>query len=212
MSCWVGEQTCPVARSESDRQTRDSRICAENCTRGRKDKSASTSVDQQFGSIFLNQSYQIINYIQARTITTCHSMPKRKATHKTDSRGRSGHGKSDKVSHTILLTLDNNKRYAHTATSQYRITMASLQPNEKKMPHCICESINEERRNRTQTEDKVIVIVEHDLNEYILCILDQDKVKNCKLNLEIQPGEQIAFRTIGKTPVLLSGVSSEPVG
>lgn len=90
--------------------------------------------------------------------------------------------------------------------------MASLQPSERRMPHCVCETINEERRNRTQTEDKVIVIVEHDLNEYILCILDSDKVKQCKLNLEIQPGEQIAFRTIGKTPVLLSGVSSEPVG
>jgi hypothetical protein len=140
-------------------------------------------------------------------------MAKRKAAAKHDSRSRNNnHGKSDATSHTILLTLDNNKRYAHTATSQYRITMASLQPDERKMPHCICNTINEEKRKKTQTEDRVTVIVEHDLNEYILCVLDPDKVRYCKLNLEIQPGEQIAFRTIGKTPVLLSGVSCEPVG
>lgn len=138
-------------------------------------------------------------------------MAKRKLSHKSDSRSRTSHSKSERKSHTVLLTLENNKRYAHTATSQYKITMASLQPDERRMPNCVCNTINEDRRKKTQTEDRVVVVVEHDLNEYILCVLDSDKVKYCKLNLEIQPGEQIAFRTIGKTPVLLSGVSSEAV-
>lgn len=62
---------------------------------------------------------------------------------------------------------------------------------------------------KTQADNRVVVVVEHDLTEYILCILDSDKVKHCKLNLEIKPGEQIAFRTVGRTPVLLIGTSFE---
>lgn len=115
------------------------------------------------------------------------------------------------ASHTILLSLDNNKRYAHTATCQYRISMASLQPDERRLPHCVCNTIKEERRQRSGTEDSVMVVVEHDLNEYVLCVLEPNRVNQCKLNLEIQAGEQIAFRTIGKTPVLLTGLASEPV-
>lgn len=69
--------------------------------------------------------------------------------------------------------------------------------------------INEERRHKAGSEDKVIVIIEHDLNEYILCILDSKKQNQCKLNLVIQPGEQLAFRTIGKIPVQLTGISTE---
>lgn len=51
----------------------------------------------------------------------------------------------------------------------------------------------------------MILIVEHDLKENILCILEPEKKTSCKLNVLIRPGEQIAFRTIGRIPVLLSG-------
>lgn len=115
-----------------------------------------------------------------------------------------------KTSNTILLTLENNKRYAHTASFSYQITMASLQPDGKRLPHCICNTINEEKRPKRETDDRVIVIIEHNLNEYILCMLDTERLRECKLNLVIRPGEQIAFRTIGRTPVQLAGVSSKP--
>ena len=108
-------------------------------------------------------------------------------------------------SQCLLLTLENNKRYAHTASVTYEIKMASLQPDDKRLPHCLCNSINEERRSRIRKEDKVILIVEHDLKENILCILEPEKKTSCKLNVLIRPGEQIAFRTIGRIPVLLSG-------
>lgn len=103
--------------------------------------------------------------------------------------------------------LDQNQRYAHTATSSYRLTMASLQPDQRKLPNCACNVINKSKKSR-QDEDKVVVIVEHDLKEHLLCVLDNKKVHQCKLNLAIQAGEQIAFRTIGKTPVQLIGVCS----
>lgn len=121
-------------------------------------------------------------------------------------------GEAEKVvaSHTVLLTLENNKRYAHTATSSYQIKMASLQPDERRLPHCVCNSINDEKRPKRESDDRVIVIIEHNLNEYILCMLDSNKLRECKLNLVIRPGEQIAFRTIGRVPVLLSGISAKP--
>lgn len=108
----------------------------------------------------------------------------------------------------VLLTLENNKRYAHTASGAYQITMASLQPDNRRLPNCACNVINEERRQKSAHDTKVSVIIEHNLNEYILCILDSAKLNQCKLNLVIQPGEQIAFRTIGNTPVLLSGITT----
>lgn len=138
-------------------------------------------------------------------------MSKAGVNHKPQRGDKNKQQMEEKSSHTILLTLEDNKRYAHTATCQYRISMASLQPDERRLPHCVCNSINEERRQRTKSEDKVVLVVEHDLNEYVLCVLEPNKVNHCKLNLEIQPGEQIAFRTIGKTPVLLTGLSCEPV-
>lgn len=105
---------------------------------------------------------------------------------------------------TTSLILEGNKRYAHTATCSYRISMASLQPDDRRLPHCVCATINEEKHSKKANNNRVIVIVEHDLNEYILCILDDEKLRQCKLNLLVRPGEQIAFRTIGKTPVMLA--------
>lgn len=107
---------------------------------------------------------------------------------------------------TILFRLDCGQRYAHTAARNYRFTMASLQPDQKKLPHCACNMINKPT-NVNHDENKVVVIVEHYLKEHILCILDSTKLHQCKLNLMIQAGEQIAFRTIGKIPVQLSGIS-----
>lgn len=127
------------------------------------------------------------------------------------SRHRHNDAQLTPSSHSILLTLDNNKRYAHTASCSYQIRMASLQPDDRRLPHCICGSINEEKRTKTQNENKVIVVVEHDLKEFILCILEPGKSNSCKLNLLIRPGEQVAFRTVGKVPVQLSGISSEPI-
>lgn len=116
-------------------------------------------------------------------------------------------------SNSILVTLDAGKRYAHTAPCTYQILMASLQPDSRKQPNCACSIINKEGRkykfnNGVISDDQVIVIIEHDLKEHILCILDKNKVHSYKLNLIIQPGEQIAYRTIGRIPVLLSGVSA----
>ena len=105
---------------------------------------------------------------------------------------------------TTSLMLEANKRYAHTASCSYRVTMASLQPDDRRLPHCVCATINEEKQPKKANDNRVIVIVEHDLNEYILCILDDQKLRQCKLNLMVGPGEQIAFRTIGKTPVMLA--------
>ena len=106
----------------------------------------------------------------------------------------------------VALTLDNNHRYAHTASCAYQLTMASLQPDSRRLPHCACNVINEEKRDKSRThEHRVVVIVEHNLAEHILCILDSTRLNQCKLNLIVQPGEQIAFRTIGKIPVQLTG-------
>lgn len=113
------------------------------------------------------------------------------------------------ATNNILLTLENNKRFAHTATCSYQLTMASLQPDNKRLPNCACSVINQERRDKVEKRNRVIVIVEHNLNEYILCILDQSSQTQCKLDLVIQPGEQVAFRIIGDVPVMLSGLSSE---
>ena len=105
----------------------------------------------------------------------------------------------------VLLRLENNRRYAHTAKCSYQLSMASLQPDDERPPDCVCGSINDERRNRTANDEKVIVIVEHNLKEHVLCVLDQARQRSCKLNLLVEPGEQIAFRTIGKVAVQLSG-------
>lgn len=115
--------------------------------------------------------------------------------------------KDTAIQETFLFTLENGKRYAHTAACRYQITMASLQIDDKRQPNCACNSIN--KGNKTvQDENKVTVIVEHDLKEFILCILDRDNVKQCKLNLLLQPGEQVAYRTIGRIPVLLTGIKT----
>lgn len=135
-------------------------------------------------------------------------MPQIKNKHKRNIR-QGEKPPENESSQILLLTLENNKRYAHTASCSYQITMASLQPDSRRLPNCACSVINEERSKPTSDQEKVIVIIEHDLKEYILCVLILNKQNSCKLNLFIQPGEQIAFRTIGKIPVLLSGISSE---
>lgn len=112
----------------------------------------------------------------------------------------------DSSAKSVLLTLENNKRYAHTASSSYQITQASIQPDDRRLPHCICNTINDEKRPKSDNDNRVIVIVEHDLKEFILCILDTEKDRQCKLNLVISSGEQIAFRTIGRYPVQLAGM------
>lgn len=108
----------------------------------------------------------------------------------------------------IHFRLENGKRYAHTSTGTYQIKMASLQCDDSRLPNCACSTINDAKR-RSDCDDQVIVIAEHDLKEHIICILDKKTTHQCKLNLKIQPGEQVAFRTIGKIPVHLSGTVSE---
>ena len=107
-------------------------------------------------------------------------------------------------SSVIMLRLQNNKRYAHTAGCSYQLRFASIQEDDTRLPHCLCENI---RQKSPSDDHKAIVIVEHDLNEHILCILDVDKQKQCKLDLVIRAGEQVAFKVIGKFPVLLMGVA-----
>lgn len=117
-------------------------------------------------------------------------------------------GSSDQGDDNNLQTLSfkilAGKRYAHTAADPYWITMASLQPDTKRMPNCACNAM---KKNQT-VNDKVIVIAEHNLEEHILCVLDQNRLQQCKLNFMIDSGEQIAFRTIGDIPVQLNGVYS----
>lgn len=110
----------------------------------------------------------------------------------------------------LLLRLENNKRYGHTATSNYKISMATLQPDAVRQPNCLCSVINKDHKllNRvcgSEDNSKVTIIVEHNLKEHILCVLDSQTTTQCKLNLDIQAGEQIAFRTLGRTPALLTG-------
>lgn len=131
-----------------------------------------------------------------------------------------GHGrrqKYDKVdedekTQIMYITLEEGKRYAHTAACKYQLKMASLQPDERRQPNCACNMINESKRSKSRSfedRNKVTVIVEHDLKEYILCILDSETEPQCKLDLIIKEGEQVAFKTIGHIPVQLSGVSAE---
>lgn len=115
--------------------------------------------------------------------------------------------KDKERSNLILLTLENGKRYAHTASSSYHLSMVSLQPEDKRLPNCTCNAIN--KGPKSEDEDRVIVIVEHDLKEYILCVLDAKRQPQYKLDLTFQAGEQVAFRTIGRIPVRLTGVSSD---
>lgn len=109
-------------------------------------------------------------------------------------------------SSTIKLKLENGKRYAHTSSCGYQISMASLQPHDRRLPNCACGTMNKEKR-KSDLDDKVILIIEHDLKEHILCILDGKRLPQCKLNVRIQPGEQISFRTVGTIPVRLTGVT-----
>lgn len=104
----------------------------------------------------------------------------------------------------LLLKMQPGKRYAHTAAETYKITMASLQPDSRKVPNCACNALK-------QTKSKnhsVVLIAEHNLEEHILCILDSKQVQNCKLDVMIESGEQIAFRTVGNIPVQLDGLYS----
>lgn len=132
-----------------------------------------------------------------------------KAISRSDYSNKKQYGQDE--SQVLLLKLDNNRRRRHTATSNYRICMASLQPDSIRQPYCSCSIMNQDykllgRKDDKHNDTRVLVIVEHDLKEYILCILDSQKVTQCKLDLYIQAGEQIAFRTLGKTPVLLTGI------
>lgn len=109
-------------------------------------------------------------------------------------------------SSTIHLKLENGKRYSHTSSCGYQIMMASLQPNDRKQPNCACDTINKDKR-KTNLDDKVVLIIEHNLEEHILCILDSEQLPQCKLNVRIQAGEQVSFRTVGKIPIQLTGVT-----
>lgn len=109
-------------------------------------------------------------------------------------------------SSTIHLKLENGKRYAHTSSCGYQIMMASLQPSDRRLPNCACDTINKDKR-KTNLDEKVVLIIEHDLEEHILCILDSERSPQCKLNVRIQAGEQVSFRTIGKIPIQLNGVT-----
>lgn len=124
---------------------------------------------------------------------------------KSPRKGRKNQKNVDK-SNLILLNLEEGKRYAHTASRSYRLWQASLQPDDKRLPNCTCNSIN--KGPKAESEDRVIVIVEYDLKEHILCVLDAKRQHQYKLDLTIQEGEQVAFRTIGKIPVRLMGVSA----
>lgn len=108
----------------------------------------------------------------------------------------------------MFIKLQPGQRCAHTASVGYRLTMASLQPEDKKLPHCACNTINE-AKTKQPDNDKVMVIVEHDLKEHLMCVLDGNRVKQCKLDLVVRPGQQIAFKTIGKIPAQLTGVTTE---
>lgn len=121
-------------------------------------------------------------------------------------RRRKLRNKNEDKSNLILLNLEPGKRYAHTAASSYHLSMASLQPDEKRLPNCACNTIN--KGPKSENDDRVVVIVEHDLKEFILCILDSKKENQHKIDLSFQAGEQVAFRTVGKIPVRLMGVSS----
>lgn len=115
-------------------------------------------------------------------------------------------------SNVFRLRLEGNgKRYAHTSSCIYQIMMATLQPDDRRLPNCLCNTINHSRKQSETDGDKVIVIVEHNLKEFVLCILDSKRLQQCKLNLIFQPGEQVAFRTVGTIPVQLTGVYSEAI-
>lgn len=118
-------------------------------------------------------------------------------------------GRDGATSLTMLTKFEPGKRYAHTAANDYQLTMVSLQPDDKKPPNCACSQIIKGNKKFLENDDRVVLIVEHDLKEYILCILDNKRLKQCKLDLKIHSGEQIAFRTIGKIPIQLIGKSSK---
>lgn len=124
----------------------------------------------------------------------------------TRSRGRSSSiftrkGKESlQFKKTKVITLDPGKRYAHTAENDYFVTMAHLKPDDRRRPNCGCE--------KPDDQDRVILIVEHNLKEHVLCVLD-DKNKQCKLNLFIESGEQVAFRTVGQTPLSLTTIHKD---
>lgn len=119
-----------------------------------------------------------------------------------------GRFEDTRESKSILFKLEDGKRLAHTATHGYKITMASLQPDDRRLPNCVCNTIIK-RRKKSESDSRVVVIIEHNLEEHIICILNCGEFDHCKLDLMIQPGEQVAYRTIGKVPVLLSGITSD---
>lgn len=112
----------------------------------------------------------------------------------------------------IFMNLQNGKRYAHTASRDYNVTMATIQIDNKKTLSCACSEINSERNSRAskkepyESKDSSIVIIEHNLKEFILCILDSDKNKQSRINLRVHAGEQVAFRVVGRHPVELVGI------
>ena len=118
---------------------------------------------------------------------------------------------SDESSSTdeLIFRLEGGKRYAHTAACDYKILRASLKPDDKRLPFCACSQINKTTCWQSPNKNKVIVVIEHDLKEHILCILDSETLSECELDFVIQAGEQIAFRTIGSIPILLSGLALE---
>lgn len=116
----------------------------------------------------------------------------------------------DDVTQILNIKLDNEKRYAHTAPCGYHLTMAILQPDLQRLPNCACSQIND-AKDHQHDADRVVVIIEHNLKEHILCILELGKINQSKLNLNIEAGEQIAYKTIGKIPVILVGIASEPM-
>lgn len=116
------------------------------------------------------------------------------------------YSKPENYPSTFQVELKNGKRYAHTASCGYQIMMASLQPDNKRLPTCACSMMNK-GKPKSNLGDEVVLIIEHNLEEHLLCRLDRNLQPQCKLNVQIQPGEQVAFRTQGNIPVHLSGVS-----
>lgn len=116
----------------------------------------------------------------------------------------------DETESNIFVQLASGKRYAHTASRDYQLMMAVIQSDLRRFASCACSVINDDKkrqndREETDRTDTAIVVVEHDLKEFILCILDNQRNKQCKLNLRIHAGEQVSFRVIGEYPVELVG-------
>lgn len=96
------------------------------------------------------------------------------------------------------MFLNCNRRYTHTAIKSYDVVGARLQLDFNKPRKCDCEF--------NKPQNRVIITVEKNLREKILCEFDteqDDQPRTKKLNFSVKQGEQIAFKCVGRTPVVL---------